>query len=120
MFAGQKKSVDDKLEEAFKALEDRARETNQDIRELFSNRYAGLEDQISEFNDQIKDSMRHTAERIAGVAARTEKFAEKKAKEVGEKVNKEVHYRPWPYVGSAAVCGLVLGSLLTASRRKNQ
>ena len=122
MLSSTRKSNDkstDKLQEAFSLLEEAAKETKQDVRELVADRYRGIEDQISEFNDKVKQSMRQTAERIAGAAARTEKYAEEKAKEVGEKVNKDVHHRPWPYVGTAAMSGFLFGCYLMGRRKKS-
>ena len=91
-----------KLEDALKIIRDAASDTKDELYELLDDKY---EDVRTWFED--------IAEESAVKANRYAKKGVKVARGVMKDVNNTVSENPWPYLGGAALAGIVLGYLIT-------
>ena len=102
----------EKIAEALKLLEEAAREKKDEMRSLVTNKYMHLKDAFRDTEHHLAQSLSDAQKRAVEAMIHAKEVSTEKAKEVATCVDKDVHDRPWPYIGGAALTGLVLGLLI--------
>ncbi len=100
----------DKIAEALKMLDEAAKNKKQEIQDMLTDKYKDLKETITGFDSkQSVESVKKTA---ADAANKAKELGEEKVKEIATQVDQNVHANPWPYIGGAAFCSLLLGFIL--------
>jgi ElaB/YqjD/DUF883 family membrane-anchored ribosome-binding protein len=106
----------EKISDALKLLEEAAKEKKEELRSALTNKYAHLKNIIVEtevnFARSLSDARRHVVE----AAVHAKDVSVEKTQEIAHDVNRNVHHHPWPYIGGAAVVGLMFGYILGRNR----
>jgi len=100
----------DKISEALKLLDEAAKNKKSEIQEMLANRYKNIKETISGFDS--KDSLDSVKRSASDIADRAKEIGEEKVKEIATQVDQNVHSNPWPYIGGAAFCSLLLGFII--------
>jgi ElaB/YqjD/DUF883 family membrane-anchored ribosome-binding protein len=87
----------EKIVEALKLLNEAAREKKAEMGDVISDKY-----------HHLKQAIIDSEKAMGGAAAAAKDYSVKKAKEVDE----NVHDHPWPWIGGAALVGVLLGYIL--------
>lgn len=99
----------DRLSEAMKTLDEFAQFEKREIKDLLVNQYDNLRKTLVEIEPEIRDTIRHTSERISRFAETAEEKARMKAKEMVKNVDQKAHESPWIFMGLSAALAGVLG-----------
>ncbi len=102
----------EKISEALQLLEEAAKDKKDEIREMIAKKYGNVQEILAGEGEHLSDALKKAKAYASERAHHAQEAAIEKAKEVGTAVNKEVHRNPWPYIGVAAVGGLLLGFIL--------
>jgi ElaB/YqjD/DUF883 family membrane-anchored ribosome-binding protein len=97
---------DKRISEALELLNAVARDKKAELEAAVRSKYTDLTDLMSTLGDQVKSR----------AAARFE-AGKQKVVDVAGDIDESVHRNPWAYIGGAALAGLLLGLLLSRSRR---
>ena len=100
----------EKISEALKLLDEAAKSKKTEIQEMLADRYKNIKETISGFDS--KDSIDSAKKSASDVADRAKEIGEEKVKEIATQVDQNVHANPWPYIGGAAFCSLLLGFIM--------
>ena len=100
----------EKISDALKLLDEAAKNKKSEIQEMLANRYQNIKDTISGFDS--KESLDSAKQSASDVAGRAKELSEEKVKEIATQVDQNVHSNPWPYIGGAALCSLLLGYIM--------
>jgi len=106
------KTSNEKLHEALKLLEEAAIEKRDDLKVVIGEKYSHLKDVVIETEGKMARQLAIAKAKAAEAAAHAKEVTAEKAKVVDE----HVHANPWPYIGGAAVAGLLLGYILGRSK----
>lgn len=107
------KTAGDKLNEALKKADNAVK----DLKSMGENAKSAITEDVTSLKGVLAEtnvakSIEKAKEKVVAVA----ETSVDKAKEFGEKMDENVHARPYNYIAGAAVAGLILGILF---RRKN-
>ncbi len=100
------RTEDKRISEALELLNEVARDKKTELEAVVRSKYTDLTELMSALGDQVKSR----------AAARFE-AGKQKVVDVAGDVDESVHRNPWAYIGGAALAGLLLGLLLSRSRR---
>jgi len=98
----------EKLHEALALVNEAARDEKEHVTEIINDKYSHLKDLAMEQGTKLNDVKKKVAD--ATLHARDVSVA--KSKELAGTIDDNVHRNPWPYLGGAAVGGLLLGYIL--------
>ncbi len=98
----------EKIAEALKLLNEAAQEKKSDLTSMIADKYETLKQVIVDSEKSMGHAFARGEKRAAEVAMQAKEFGIKKAKEVDE----HVHDNPWPYIGGAALVGILFGYIL--------
>ena len=98
----------EKIADALKLLNEAAQEKKSDLASMLADKYETLKQVIVDSEKSVGHAFARGEKRAAEVAMQAKEFGIKKAKEVDE----HVHDNPWPYIGGAALVGILVGYIL--------
>ena len=98
----------EKIAEALKLLNEAAQEKKSDMLGMLGDKYEALKQVIVDSEKTVGSAFMRGEKRAAEAAMHAKDFGIKKAKEVDE----HVHDNPWPYIGGAALVGILVGYIL--------
>ena len=104
----------EKIAEALKLLNEAAQEKKSDVASLIGDKYEALKQVIVDSEKSMGHAFMRGEKRAVDAAMQAKDFGVRKAKEVDE----HVHDNPWPYIGGAAVVGILIGYIL--GRKNNR
>jgi len=104
----------EKIAEALKLLNEAAQEKKSDVTSMITDKYEALKQVIVDSEKSVGHAFMRGEKRAVDAALQAKDFGVRKAKEVDE----HVHDYPWPYIGGAAVVGLLIGYIL--GRKSNR
>jgi ElaB/YqjD/DUF883 family membrane-anchored ribosome-binding protein len=97
---------------ALKLLEEAAKQKKDELTSALSGKYTNLRDLFLENEKNLLKSLGTARDQAFEAAAHARDVGVEKARDV----DKNVHQNPWPYLGGAAVIGLLLGYILGRNR----
>jgi ElaB protein len=104
----------EKIAEALKLLNEAAQEKKSDLAGMIADKYETLKQVIVDSEKSMGHAFARGEKRAVEAAMQAKEFGIKKAKEVDERV----HDNPWPYIGGAALVGILVGYIL--GRKNNR
>ena len=109
------KTSNEKIVEALELLNEAALEKKDDIIELVNHKYSNIKEAF--MGSDFRQSVERMKKNATHAALRAKEVSEEKVKEIATKVDQNVHDNPWPYIGAAALIGLILG--ISLGRRRD-
>jgi ElaB/YqjD/DUF883 family membrane-anchored ribosome-binding protein len=104
----------EKIAEALKLLNEAAQEKKSEVASMLTDKYETLKQVVVDSEKSMGHAFARGERRAVEAALQAKEFGIKKAKEVDE----HVHDNPWPYIGGAALVGVLLGYIL--GRKNNR
>lgn len=101
---------------ALKLLEEAAKQKKDELSSVLFGKYTNLRDLFLENEKSLLKSLGTARDHAFETAAHVRDVGVEKAREITRDVDKNVHQNPWPYLGGAAVVGLLLGYILGRNR----
>jgi ElaB/YqjD/DUF883 family membrane-anchored ribosome-binding protein len=102
----------EKISEALKLLEEAAREKKSELQNMLKGRYSTLKEVLTDKEQDIADALGVAKKRALEAAAHATDISSKRAKEMAEELDEQVHENPWPYIGGVAIGALLVGYIL--------
>jgi len=100
------RTEDKRIEEALELLNAVARDKKSELEAAVQNKYGDLTAVVSALGGRVKDR-----------AAEKYEAGKQKVVDTAKDIDTRVHRNPWAYVAGAALAGLLLGVILSKSRR---
>jgi ElaB/YqjD/DUF883 family membrane-anchored ribosome-binding protein len=100
------RTEDKRIAEALELLNAVARDRKGELEAAVQNKYEDLTAVVSALGGRVKE--RAAARYLAG---------KEKVVDAAKDIDTRVHKNPWAYIGGAALAGLLLGVILSKSRR---
>ncbi len=97
---------DKRIAEALELLNAVARDKKAELEAVIQNKYGNLTSLVGSVGSQVKDR-----------AAEKFEAGKQKVADAAKDIDTRVHRNPWAYVAGAALAGLLLGVILSKSRR---
>ena len=97
---------DKRINEALELLNAVAHDRKSELEAAVKDKYADFTSLMKTLGGEVKS---RAVERVEA--------GKQKVVDAAEDIDKRVHHNPWPYIGGAAVAGLIVGLLLGRSRR---
>jgi len=104
----------EKIAEALKLLNEAAQEKKSDVATMLTGKYETLKQVVLDSEKSVSHAFMRGERRAVEAAMQVKDFSVKKAKQVDD----HVHDYPWPYIGGAALVGLLVGYML--GRKNNR
>ena len=101
---------------ALKLLEEAAKQKKEELKAVMSDKYTNLRSLILEKEGSLMKSLASAKDQALEMTAHARDVSVEKAREVARDVDKNVHQNPWPYIGGAALVGVLLGYILGRNR----
>jgi ElaB/YqjD/DUF883 family membrane-anchored ribosome-binding protein len=111
----ENKTSNDKITAALELLNEAASEKKDDFIHLVSNKYHNIKEAFT--GSDFRQSVERIRKNASNAASRAKEISEEKVKEIATNVDQNVHENPWPYIGAAAIFGLILG--ISLGRRRD-
>ena len=105
------------IAEALKLLEEAAKQKKGELKSAMTDKYMHLKNAIMEAEGSLVKSLSAAKTHAVEAAVHAKEVGVEKAKEIACDVDESVHRNPWPYIGGAAVIGLLLGYVLGRGRK---
>ena len=105
------------IAEALKLLDEAAKQKKDELRTLMSDKYTNLRSLIMENESSLMESLATAKDHAFEAASDVKEAGVEKAREIARDVDKGVHQNPWPYIAGSAMVGVLLGCILSRSRK---
>ena len=102
---------------ALKLLEEAAKQKKDELRTLMSDKYKNLRSLIMEDESSLMESLTAAKDHAFEAATDVKEASVEKAREIARDMNKGVHQNPWPYIAGSAMVGVLLGCMVSRSRK---
>ena len=102
----------EKLTEALKLLEEAAREKQDNLRRLVSDKYVHLKTAIGDTEHSVIESLAAAGKHTLEGTLHAKDAGAEQLKQASAAVDEHVHANPWPYVGGTALAALLFGYIL--------
>lgn len=106
----------DKLNEALKLLEEAARDKQDDLRQLVSDKYKHLKSAIGDTEHTVIESLAEAGKRTLEGTLHVKDAGAEKLRQATSAIDEHVHANPWPFVGGTALAALLLGYILARKK----
>jgi ElaB/YqjD/DUF883 family membrane-anchored ribosome-binding protein len=101
---------------ALKLLEEAAKQKKEELKAVMSDKYTNLRSLIMEKEGSLMKSLTSAKDQALEMSAHVRDVGVEKTREIAHDVDKNVHQNPWPYIGGAAVVGILLGYIMGRNR----
>ena len=101
---------------ALKLLEEAAKQKKEELKAVMSDKYTNLRSLIMEKEGSLMKSLTSAKDQALEMSAHVRDVSVEKAREIAGDVDENVHQNPWPYIGGAAVVGILLGYIMGRNR----
>lgn len=98
----------EKLEEALRLVNEAAKHKREEVTTLINDKYQHLKEYVMDQSSKLSE----VKKRVADATMHAKDVSVAKTKEVAVALDDNVHKNPWPYIGGAALGGLLLGFIL--------
>ena len=105
-------SSNEKLTEALKLLEEAARDKQDDLRRLVTDKYMHLKSAIGDTEHTVIESLTAAGKRTLEGTLHAKDAGAEKIRQASVSIDEHLHANPWPYVGGSALAALLLGYIL--------
>jgi len=102
---------------ALKLLEETAKQKKDELRTLMSDKYTNLRSLLLEGEGSLMESLTAAKDHAFEAATDVKDAGVEKARELARDVDTGVHQSPWPYIAGSAMVGVLLGCILSRSRK---
>jgi ElaB/YqjD/DUF883 family membrane-anchored ribosome-binding protein len=102
---------------ALKLLEEAAKQKRDEVKTAMSDKYASLKSLVLESEGSLMASLTNARDCACEAAAHAKEVTAEKAHAIASEVDESVHRNPWLYIAGASVIGLLLGGMLSRSRK---
>lgn len=102
---------------ALKLLEEAADQKKEELRTIMADNYKNLRGLIMENEIGLVQSMTAAKDHAIEATTRLKDAGIGKAQELAGDVDKGVHQNPWAYIAGSMAAGVVVGHLLSRSRK---
>ena len=102
----------EKITEALHLLDEAAREKKGELQDVINEKFTHLKAQLGTAEAGVRERLDTAKKRAVDAAVHAREVSQEKAQEIARNVDENVHRNPWPYIGGAAVGGLLLGYIL--------
>ncbi|MCC5846843.1 MAG: hypothetical protein JJU29_02030 [Verrucomicrobia bacterium] len=106
------KATGESINAAMKVLEEAAKDKRDEMQDIFSDKYGHLKTLFMENEKSLMKTLHKAKDNAVDVVTDFEKESVRRAREMGQDVDKSVHKFPWYYIGSSLFAGLTLGVAL--------
>ena len=100
------------MSDVLQTLEDMARDQKDELKTKLTDGYENLRDILKEVPSNISSAIKDSSDNISLFVNRTGKAAKEEAARVARTVDRQAHRSPWPFIASAAICGIAAGYFL--------
>ena len=102
---------------ALKLLEEAAKQKKDELKAVMSDKYTNLRSLIMEKEGSLMKSLTSAKDQALEMTTHARDVGVEKAREIAGDVDKNVHQNPWPYIGGAAMVGVLLGYIMGRNRK---
>lgn len=103
---------DEKLHEALRLLNEAAHEKKDALVLALGDQYTHLKELVMEKESKVAQNLSEAKRWATEKGLHYKEVGLEKTKEMATAVDESVHRNPWPYIGGAALGGLLLGYIL--------
>jgi len=112
-----KRTSNENIAAALKLLEEAAKQKKDELRTLMSDKYTNLRSLIMENESSLMESLTTAKDHALEAATDVKEAGIEKAREIARDLDKGVHQNPWPYIAGSAMVGVLLGCMVSRSRK---
>ena len=105
------------IAKALELLEEAAKQKKDDLRTAMSDKYTNLRSLIMENESGLMESLTTAKDHAFEAATDVKDAGVEKAREIARDVDESVHQNPWPYIAGSAMVGVLLGCMVSRSRK---
>jgi len=106
----------EKIHEALELLNQAAKEKGDELRQMLADKYDGVKDLIAVAVDKPAGWVADKTRAAGHAVVNAEVEVVEHVKQAAATVDESAHRYPWPWIGGAAVVGLLVGLLICPRR----
>jgi len=102
----------EKISEALKMLEEAAKEKKSELQNMLKGKYSTFKEALIDGEQDLADALGVAKKRAIKAAENAGEIGAKRARELAEELDEQVHENPWHYIGGVALGALLIGYIL--------